>query len=735
MIENAKWIWPDIKCDVNQYADFVLEFETNCALGKAFAEICADREYVVWVNGSFAGCGQYHDFPSKKCFDTIDIAEFLHRGKNRLCITAYYQGEASLQYAKSINGLCFAVCAGERCYLSDESVLSAQSLVYKSGQMYKTTNQLGFGYFCDFRNYDNWINPDIPIPLRFAKSACKAFDTKFMPRPVQKLIISEPIPVHVIAQGYMRDNIDEKIPAVRMQHAFLSHRPRSELINGDICLPGKMSFGKKACGYYVIIDMGQETCGYLKVDVTSEPGTVIDIGYGEHLDDLRVRTSIDGRCFADSIVCGPGRTTFVHWFRRVAGRYIQLHIHTDGKTAIHYVGIIPASYPLKERGVFKSDNMLHNRIYRTCVRTLKLCMHEHYEDCPWREQALYAADSRNQMLAGYYVFGNYAFARQSLSLLGDSFGDDGFQSMCAPTDEKLKIPSFTFIWFLAVKEYIEFSGDISFVRDYIDEIESAVKCYTTDITDGLAVPPEGEEYWNFYEWSEGHVGVEKFRKNLNFCDGLYNMFLYLALKSALAIARQLGENRFVSRYSPFAESIKESVNRVFWDNERKLYAAYTVDGKRLQYGELAQAIAVYTGIADCEKSSVLRKTLSGNNGLTKITLSYCIYKYEALLSAGGEYDEFVADDIAKRWGNMLYRGATTFWETDGGADDFGLAGSMCHGWSGFPAYIYYRYGLGITPEYINKKAGAVLDKRHVFGECHGSVQTNGDIDNENDYYK
>lgn len=37
-------------------------------------------------------------------------------------------------------------------------------------------------------------------------------------------------------------------------------------------------------------------------------------------------------------------------------------------------------------------------------------MHEHYEDYPWREQALYAFDSRNQALYGYYAFGNYDFA-------------------------------------------------------------------------------------------------------------------------------------------------------------------------------------------------------------------------------------------------------------------------------------------------------------------------------------
>ena len=41
-----------------------------------------------------------------------------------------------------------------------------------------------------------------------------------------------------------------------------------------------------------------------------------------------------------------------------------------------------------------------------CLNTLKLCMTEHYVDCPRQEQCLYAFDSRNQMLVGYTAFQN-----------------------------------------------------------------------------------------------------------------------------------------------------------------------------------------------------------------------------------------------------------------------------------------------------------------------------------------
>ena len=46
---------------------------------------------------------------------------------------------------------------------------------------------------------------------------------------------------------------------------------------------------------------------------------------------------------------------------------------------------------------------------------------------------------------------------------------------------------------------------------------------------------------------------------------------------------------------------------------------------------------------------------------------------------------------------MLEQGATSFWETIEGEADFDGAGSLCHGFSAYPAYLYQAYLLGIKP--------------------------------------
>ena len=61
------------------------------------------------------------------------------------------------------------------------------------------------------------------------------------------------------------------------------------------------------------------------------------------------------------------------------------------------------------------------------------------------------------------------------------------------------------------------------------------------------------------------------------------------------------------------------------------------------------------------------------------------FVYDALLKGQGN-EEFVLADIRKNYSYMLEHGATSFWETINGANDFNNAGSLCHGWSAMPVY-------------------------------------------------
>ena len=53
-------------------------------------------------------------------------------------------------------------------------------------------------------------------------------------------------------------------------------------------------------------------------------------------------------------------------------------------------------------------------------------------------------------------------------------------------------------------------------------------------------------------------------------------------------------------------------------------------------------------------------------------------------------------EIRQNYKKMLDAGSDTVWETLDGASAFNLAGSLCHGWSAVPVYIFHRLGIAVA---------------------------------------
>lgn len=703
MKEDSKWIWSGSVFEKNEYVDFVFEPELNEMDADAQLHISVDSEYVLWINGEFVNCGQYDDYPAEKVYDTLKVGTFLKKGKNIIAISAYYQGESSFQYAKGKRGLWFLLENGGECYGSTEQVKCRVSRGYQSGEIQKITPQLGFSFQYDARCNDEWVVCGSEGTDGWESASVQEIQTSLRKRPIKKLVFEEEPTSMVVAQGlFVREECKGSVASM-MHRDYLSHRSFHELFDGVKTFPVNSKYiGDR--GVYLLVDLGKEQCGFFTIRLRAKEGTCLDIGYGEHLKDLRVRTEVRNKHFANRYICKEGKQEFTYYFKRIAGRYLQVHINDGEQLSIEYIGLKPVTYPLDQTRKPDCRDSLYQKIYDVSVDTLKLCMHEHYEDCPWREQALYAYDSRNQALCSYFAFGEYEFAKASLELLAQGRRTNGQLSICAPTDETLIIPFFTLMWLLEVKEYTEYSGDQYFIEQYWDVVEDILTSNVERMKNGLVYPPKGDEYWNFYEWSEGYIGgkdyIKELRKNSEFHDGIYNLIFYMVLKNCLWMAQLSGKADFILKYEPILQQIQKSFHEIFWDEEKKLYATYKADDKIFHYGQLTQALAVYTRICDEERCAYLYDALLNNKELVEITLSYSIFKYEALLGYESSCLKNVLDEIAEKWGSMLYNGATTFWETLKGCDDFEDAGSLCHGWSAIPIYVYSKYLEGYDPRRI-----------------------------------
>jgi Glucoamylase and related glycosyl hydrolases len=741
---NASWIWlSQEEQGVNQYVEFRREFYFDSQVEqKVSLFISSDSNYAVWINGTFINCGQFSNYPEEKTYDILDVGKLLKIGKNALCILVYYQGRTSFSYLKGEPGLLFALNGESFSIVSDNRTYCRKSRTYKNGPIYDITPQLSFAFEYNAAKKDDWLLEDY-IPregwekARIMTDPEDIYQLDLRERPLKKLDIQDRSEIHIAAQGvFIREPEDGKTPAQLVQSDFMSPRLLDELIAGkyekvDASIKGLNFNGdlfNANKGIYLILDLGWEEAGLFEMAVEADEGTIIDIAHGEHLDDLRVRASVGGRNFANRYICCEGQQVFTYPFKRFGCRFIEIHVlNVKDRFVFHYAGLRPTEYPIEEKGMFNCSDNLHNKIYKTSVRTLKLCMHEHYEDTPWREQALYGMDSRNQALCGYYSFGEYDFPEVSFSLLGRSLRDDGYLEIIAPSQFEKTIPSFCMAWILEVWEHYLYSGRLKAVKCLMPSVEKIIEKNMDNIQEGLLVAPQDKKYWNFYEWAEGLVNWEREAPagGSTRYDAPHNLFFHLAINAASKLAETVGKYAEAQTYRNCADSLRSHFHDRFWDESKQLYKTYAGDsGNKEHFAELTQALALYAGVSPNHLTSNLRKKLaSENNGMVKTTLSYSIYKYEALLGEPDKYAGTVFDSIAKDWGHMLYHGATSFWETIKGGDDFDYAGSLCHGWSAIPVYFYHAYILGIKPVEPGFRTFKAEPLGNVFYKASGNVPT------------
>lgn len=610
---TAQWIWlgqtNEIQKDV--YLDFEKKFDAK--KGKIKLRVSCDSIFCAYVNGKLASFSACADYPQYKCIDEYDITS-LCKINNTIAFTVWYLGEDSQTYVTADAGLWFEIYQDDKVIaVSDRDTLVRKNLNFKNGYCKNITYQLGYSYYYDNTalNEEKWSNSQV----------------------IEK-------------------------------HCTLVERPQKTLVLGDR-IPTITELKED----HLLIDMQQETCGHLDLQFNSPCDQELLITFGEHLGEGKVSRIIGARDFSVEFKAKKGENVWLCPLRRIAGRYLEVYFKENIK--INYIGIRPVDYPVeKVEKKFSSD--IVQKIYDTSVRTLQLCMHEHYEDCPWREQALYNFDSRNQMLCGYLAFKTYEFQRSNLVLMSKGIRPDGMLPMCFPAGIDFPIPFFTLSYILQVSEYVEFTKDYTILQEVEDAIEKIIKAFDKRKDDNGLIANFPHPYWNFYEWTElGNEGRKPPDQYVKDYPLVLNCYYVYVIEKYNAI---LKDKKFDT--APLKKAIVDNL----YVKDKNVYKNSYNDER---VGQLGNALAMLIGIGNDQ----LLSKVATSTEMVKSSLSMSFFVYECLIK-DEKYHEFVYQDIVSRYKKMLDAGATSFWETDGGWQEFGGAGSLCHGWSALPIYFF-----------------------------------------------
>ena len=638
--KNPTWIWCNSDPQKDEYAEFYEKFTYSG--GKVILRISVDSNYAFYMNGELCEFDQYTDFPHDKVYDEIDITKYCKQGENHAAILAWYFGiDTAQMYFKGNAALAYEIsCDGEVIAKSDEDTLSRLSREYYQHMEQSFSPQLVYSFYYLANQENNWRTGELD---GFGKSVKVSQDLPLRPRPCKKLVTYP----EVVA------------------------KPIKTMPDGS-----------------VIYDLGVEVAGFFKLEAQCEREQKISFHYTEKLNLGDVPRYIGPRDFSVHYHTKVGKNSYMNPLRRIAVRYFKAV--SDQPLCELKISMVPTMYELDIKPMPKGLNDNLKTLYQKCINTLRLCMHEHSEDCPWREQARYTMDSRNQMLCGYYAFGEYEFPRANLQLISKDNRPDGLLSICYPASCHLVIPSFSLHYVVQCEEYLRHSGDLSLIEEVYPKLKSVLQIFIDNMKDGLCPQFYGNSYWNYYEWTDmfsGGYTIGEISPCMGKPDLLGNTLLSIALQSMEKIEAAMGLD---SGYGKIAATLNKNIKETFYDEKNGAF--FTCHGEGKSYTELGQSWAILCGAITGEEAEKLAfKLTSGYNGFVRVSLSMMCYKYDAVLKADYEkYKGYVIWDIQKTYSAMIHSGDSTLWEYEHGPGWIG-ASSLCHGWSAMP--LYYMHTL------------------------------------------
>jgi alpha-L-rhamnosidase len=378
------------------------------------------------------------------------------------------------------------------------------------------------------------------------------------------------------------------------------------------------------------------------------------------------------------------------WFRTF--RYVQLHITTrqHDLTLTHFT-FRETHYPLEISTTIKMHPELDS-MWDISLRTLKNCMHETYEDCPFYEQNQFVFDARLQMLLTYQLSSDDRLARKTLEEFHASRGPDGLVKAQFPAGFKAcQIPMFSLFYIFMVHDHMLYFGDKSLVRRYMSTLDGILNYYDNLLNDLGLVGQFNKETWAFVDWVQAWTTPMVFEKtgmpSAYWKAGaatVLSLIYSLSLLHAAEICDFLGRGDTAEEYRERSKHLNAAVNRLCFED------GIYLDGPGVhEYSQHAQVFAVLCGAVTGPTAEKLMERTIHDTSLTPCSYAMKFYLFRAAEKAGLYAESF--DFLLEPWRMMMAQNLTTWCEKDTNVR------SDCHGWSAAPIYEIVTGVFGLKP--------------------------------------
>ena len=650
--------------------------------------VSADSSYVLWLNGRVAGRGPAKGDPKHWPYETHVLDELLVPGANELTALAVCFAPSWPDYERGG---------------APVSVMSAAPGFILDGRLYGAACAL----LDDLATDRQWL----ALPCR---------SRRFVARPG----ISCAGPGEEVELG----GSTEEVGGVNFQAAIeLARGERPDTV-GDSCRPHRLiprripfleersarfaaawddrGFATAAAGKALragdwvgveaggmarlLLDAGAITSGYPELELDG-PCTV-RLAYGERLtketeilrDPTLPHDPLTGPLF-DVVRSRGGRQVWSPVFWR-AFRFLQLDIEAGGTSCrLRLPGYTFTAYPYKELPAVRSSDPDHQRMDEVSWRTLRMCSHETFEDCPTRERLQYAGDVHVQARTAYWMAGDTALARQAMLHFAESLNDEGLTASRYPSRVPQLIPLWSIHWVLSVGEYHDYSGDAETVRACLPAALRVLDWFL-DRRD-----PSGLvgwlPYWKIADWCQQWSGGTPPGMECG-PTAIVNFMVVAGLRAAATLCETTGRSDEAARRRKQADELARLSHKGFWDEADGLYRDRPSGPSEIS--QLTNAWAILSGVASAERARRMAEPMATRPGLCEAAWFGKTFLFDALRVAERED---LAEQLLEPFRALLPLGLTAWPESPD------LKGcSECHGWSNLPGLAFRQLYLGVRVE-------------------------------------
>jgi len=665
--------------------------------------VTADERYQIYLDGKLLGRGSERGDLNNWFFESFDIS--LEPGRHVFAAKTWWLGPdtpspfaqhshrpAFLFAVEGPLGALFTTGSAhwETCVLNGYHFLNPDMAWGTGAKLALVGSEMN-----DLHDEFNDWKPAVPVGPAWAADFTYNAELPWRLRPATlPPQIDREIPAPIVRQVQKTESIETKDLVIRAGDNLANEASQWQALFDDNRPLTIAPFTSRR----IIIDFNEYYCAFPTLVTSAGEGATVRIHWAEATFEtyeyLPLETSprkgsrdiIEGKKFHG---CGDvfepdgsnARSFTTLWWE--AGRYVEIAIVTkDRALVIESLKFRETGYPYQFEGKFAASDERLMHVVPPALRTLQMCSHETYMDCPYYEQLQYIGDTRLQALVTYTHARDDRLIRKALRMFDASRLHNGLTQSRYPCRALQIIPPFSLYYISMLHDFSRWRNDRAFVRSLLPGVRAVMDYFASIVRDDdLVGTPAG---WNFYDWvphwwpgvpTEGQSGVS----------ALVNFQVVMTLKHAAEVEEYAGEKEIAAIYRARAARIEIAAGEAFWDESRQLLAD---DTKKSSFSEHTQCFALLGDALDPHRREKAIEGLLNDPSLTRTTIYFTHYLFETyfLLSQG----QRILDRMNLWFGNKAL-GLKTLVECPEPPR------SDCHAWSAHPAYHFHASILGVRP--------------------------------------